>query len=312
MMSMRSLPIFTALALVLCGAGTMARAAKYATAFNDRADVTRSLRSEIHYREDRHIIEGGQTHDGAWTFDMQWNAREKVKSINRGVTMFSYEQKDGAVKLEFFGDLAGDSTDHFAQEDTLDAMNATYQRAASGEVIDVQAGNGKLQQYLALRPRNLVTMLPTNRYGLRQFDLLSLPFGHGLVFPAATMKDGATWSTNATVNMQVNFPVEVIAVFKIAGKQQIDTRQFLKITCTLAGKRGPEPGEWEKLAATITGKVDGKIIYLFDPAAGAVQQVTAELSSVQEIQQQGKTTKLTETLTTKLENVPVAESNVRD
>ncbi|MHB0936059.1 MAG: hypothetical protein ACYC6A_06675 [Armatimonadota bacterium] len=294
-MLFRRLCTITALGLLLCGYSTLAYGAKYSTVFKDREGNTRPLHGEF---ETQHLsstmIEGEQRRGNGVSFAFRWDAVEKVLSVRRGMTTISYEQAQGKSTEKQLGAAVEASS-----AGTLDPMKATYSRKASGEITSVDTTLDGPRVFLMLRGSNPVS----------PYQLLAYPFGHGLVFPAGEMKDGQTWTQTTVMEMRDNFPVEVSAVFKIEGKQRVGNRDLLQITCTMTGKREPEARDWKDdkdmtISGTYAGTVAGKVVYLFDPAAGVVQRVTAELTCVQEITQPGKTMQLTDRLTTLLEQTP--------
>ena len=283
---------------LLCGLTTLAYGARYATRFTDREGDTRSLHAESHTQYLKSTtVEGAQPQDTGVGFHFNWDAVEKVVSVRNGVSTFDYHQREGKATEEHIGAAAEKPT-----EETLYPMQFTYSRKASGEVTNVDTPID--------RPGGILWFRGTNP--LSPFQVLAYPFGHNLVFPGGSMKDGQTWTQTAVVEMRDDFPVEVSAVFKIDGKRKIDNRDLLQITGIMAGKRGPEARDWknergETVSGTYAGTVKGKIVYLFDPAAGAMQRVTTELASVQELKQPGKTVTLTDKLNTLLDYLPAGK-----
>lgn len=299
----KRLVIAVAVGLLLCGCSMSAYGAKYATQFKDRAGNTRSLHAECRFsRVSSTVADGEALREAGMNLTLLWDAKEKVLSVRRGITEISYRQENGKAIVELPGTAAEEVPDNAKAEDKLDPMTATYSRKASGEITDVKEAENELGVYLS-RMAGAAGLLP--------YIALTLPFAHGLVFPEAGMKDGQSWSQTTAVEMTDDFPVAVTAVFTVDGKQKSGDHELLQITCTMTGKRGPEPRDWKDeqkktVSGTYAGTVDGKVIYLFDPEAGAVQRVTADLTCVQEMQQPGKTTKLTDHLRTTLEQTPIA------
>jgi len=292
-----------AIGLLLCGISTLAYGAKYATQYKDREGNTRSLHAECRFsRISSTVAEGDTPREAGMNLTLLFDANEKVLSVRRGITEISYKQANGKALVELLGATAKEMPDKAKTEDKLAPTTATYLRKASGEITGVKDADDELGAYLS---RNLGAV------GLLPYVALALPFGHGLAFPEAGMKDGQSWSQTAVVAMTDDFPVLVTAIFTVDGKQKVDNRELLQITCVMTGKRDPEARDWKDeqkktVSGTYAGTVDGKVIYLFDAEAGAVQRVTADLTSVQEMKQPGKTTKLTDHLQTTLEQAPVA------
>jgi len=300
-----------AMVAVLLGLGA-ARGAEYATAFKDRAKATRTYHAEVGYRFEGVVsFADGKPVRAGGALDLQWDAREKVLSASKDGIALSYEVLAGTEKGEALGELADMSPDDAKFEEKMDPLTVTYTRAASGAASAVKCTKGELP-FIAGEDEMIGA--------LGEFFALGYPFGQELVFPAATAQDGDTWSEDIVVKLPApsptdageTFPVTVTRQYTVDGARQIDGLTLLQVTCTLSGKRGPGLQEWEMqggetVAAIIGGSVTGKITYLFDPAAGALYRVTAQLTASLDIKQEGRSAQLNETLTTRMEQVKKAK-----
>jgi hypothetical protein len=291
------------LGVLLCiGAG----AAEHATAFKDKAKETRAFRAELVYRLDGVLASAdGKPQQAGMVIDLRWDAREKVLSAERGAAALSYELIKGTEKGQAMGALAAASPEDALYEEKMDPLAVSYRRGASGAASEIKCTEGELP-FLDDDEEELLG-------ALNPFFALAYPFGHGLVFPAATGQDGDAWTEELAVKLPAPSPEGTFAVgvnkrYVIDGARQVDGRKLLQVTCTVAGKRGPGLQEWEMeegemMAAIVGAVVDGTVTYLFDPAAGALHRVTARLSVTLEIKQEGRNAKLTESLNTRLERV---------
>jgi len=292
--------------VLLLGIG--ARAAEYATAFKDKAKETRTYRAQLEYKFDGLIsLAESEPFRAGMRLDSRWDAREKVISTRKDVASLSYELLKGTEQGEALGELAEDAPEDAKYEGEMEPLAVTYTRSPSGSASKVKCTEGELP-YLADDDEVIGSLGP--------FFSLAYPFGHGLVFPAATGQEGDAWSEETTINMPAPSPdgvdgafaVKVTRRYVIDGARQIDGRELLQVTCTIAGKRGPglqewDTGEGEMAAVIIGGVVDGKITYLFDSAAGVLHRVTADITATLELKQEDRSAKLTETLNTRVERV---------
>ena len=295
------------LLLVLAAWACLAMAATYPTAYKDPAGATRNLRAEFQYKVNaEYTLEGEEPVSAGFIVDYAWEAREKALPPLNGVPTLSYELLKGRQQGKATGAMAAEMAEEEANfDDAMDPFTVEYQRAPSGEIAGMKCVKGEL-------PYSGEKMSFAG--ALADAILFSFPFEGGLAFPAAAAEVGDNWRQTETIELPVPAPVgeadaptlELTEEYTVKEIQRINNVDYLVITGSFSGKRTSALHEWEVgggniASALVGGAVEGKVTYLFDPAAGTVYRLAADFTAAIDMRREGITGKITETLAIKME-----------